>query len=133
MADKSIVAVSQQISSEFAKFYYGAFDSDRSTLASMYRNESILQFEDATTIGAIEIVKKLVNLPFKTVRHVVTTVDGQPTIDGGIIIHVLGQLKTDEDRPHSFSEGFYLKKDTSIPEAPFVILNQVFRLSIHHG
>ena len=29
--------------------------------------------------------------------------------DGGVLINVLGQLKTDDDPPHSYSQTFVLK------------------------
>merc|ERR1740124_2144466 len=77
-------------------------------------------------MGKVEVMKKLVGLPMATVKHILTTVDG------GVIVHVIGQLKTDDDHPHAFSESFHLKKDPSNP-ASFVILNEIFRLSVHHG
>lgn len=123
----------KNLAGAFAQHYYDTFDVNRGNLANLYVDVSILQFENDTVMGKDAIVKKLVGLPMRTVKHVVTTVDGQPTIDSGIIIHVLGQLKCDEDQPHSFSETFHLKKDASNPAGSFVILNQVFRLGIHHG
>ena len=67
----------------------------------------------------------------RTVKHIVTTADGQPTVDGGVMVHVIGQLKTDEDPPHSFSEMFHLKKPH--PNASYIVLNQIFRLGVHNG
>ena len=118
------------VATAFAEHYYNAFDTNRGSLANLYVDVSILQFENETVMGKDAIIKKLVSLPMRTVKHIVTTVDGQPTIDGGIVIHVLGQLKADDDTPHSFSETFHLKKDAS---STYVILNEVFRLGIHHG
>ena len=61
-------------------------------------------------LGQAAIMQKLKSLSFTTVKHITTTVDGQPTVDGGMVIHVMGQLKTDNDAPHTFSETFYLKQ-----------------------
>lgn len=118
-----------QVSTSFAQHYYNMFDSNRSNLGNLYVDVSILQFENDVVIGKDAITKKLTSLRMSTVKHALTTVDGQPTIDSGIIVHVVGQLKTDEDAPHSFSETFYLKKDGGT----YVILNQVFRLALHHA
>lgn len=122
------VAAAKDLSTNFAKHYYDTFDTNRANLASLYCDVSIMQFESATHIGKENIMKSLVELPFKVVKHLVTTVDGQPTIDEGVIIHVLGQLKADEDPPHSFSQTFYVK----MLKENYFILNEVFRLSIHH-
>merc|ERR1712080_45485 len=126
------LAQSKTIAEAFTTHYYQCFDADRSVLANLYCDVSLLQFESEQVImGKDEIIKKLVGLPMRSVKHIVTTVDGQPTIDGGIMIHVLGQLKTDEDQPHSFTETFHLKKDPS--GASYLILNEVFRLGVHNG
>ena len=120
----------KQIALAFTDHFYTTFDTDRKGLGNLYCEVSLLQFESSpVVIGKEGIVKKLVELPMQRVRHVVTTVDGQPTIDGGIIIHVLGQLKTDEDQPHTFSEMFHLK----VKDSSYIILNEVFRLGVHNG
>ncbi|XP_057292227.1 uncharacterized protein LOC130614783 [Hydractinia symbiolongicarpus] len=121
---------SQNLAQAFAKQYYNTFDTNRAGLGSLFVDVSILTFEGAALMGKDTIMAKLQGLPFQTVQHVITTVDGQPTVDGGVIIHVLGQLKTDNDPPHSYSETFHLKKG---PGDNYVILNQVFRLGVHHG
>jgi len=47
--------------------------------------------------------------------------------DGGILINVLGQLKTDGDPAHGFSQAFVLKP----ANASWFIAHDVFRLAIH--
>ncbi len=32
-------------------------------------------------------------LGFTTIQHILTNVDTQPTMDGGAVLHVIGQLK----------------------------------------
>ena len=66
---------------------------------------------------------------FQTVNVVVTKVDPQPTVDGGILIMVIGQLKVDQDQPHAFSQIFHLK---SMAEGAFVVVNDMFRLGVHN-
>ena len=120
----------KQIAEAFTAHFYNTFDTDRNGLGNLYCDASLLQFESSPVVmGKDEIVKKLVGLPMQTVKHVITTADGQPTVDGGIIVHVIGQLKTDEDPPHSFSEMFHLKLNGD----SFIVLNQIFRLGVHNG
>ena len=66
-------------------------------------------------------------LTFQKICHIITKVDCQPMFDGGILINVLGQLKTDDDPPHSFSQTFVLKP---LGES-FFLQHDIFRLGIH--
>ncbi|XP_019629714.1 PREDICTED: nuclear transport factor 2-like [Branchiostoma belcheri] len=115
------------IGRQFVDFYYKAFDENRSTLAALYRPESMMTFEGAQHQGPEAIVQKLVSLPFQKVQHVVTTVDCQPTVDFGVLVMVVGQLKTDEDPIHGFSQTFILKNDGS----NYYVLSDIFRLVVH--
>lgn len=67
------------------------------------------------------------SLTFQKILHIITKVDCQPMFDGGILINVLGQLKTDDDPPHSFSQTFVLKP---VGES-FYLQHDIFRLGIH--
>jgi len=125
-----MVEQAQNMAAAFIKSYYETFDSNRSMLAGIYPNEAILTFEGSQCKGQADIIKKLTELPFKTVQHIVTTFDAQPTIDAGLLIHVIGQLKTDDDAPHGFAETFHLKM---APTGSMVVLNQLFRLVLHHA
>ncbi|XP_078690146.1 uncharacterized protein LOC144921248 [Branchiostoma floridae x Branchiostoma belcheri] len=115
------------IGRQFVDFYYKAFDENRSTLAALYRPESMMTFEGAQHQGPEAIVQKLVSLPFQKVQHVVTTVDCQPTVDFGVLVMVVGQLKTDEDPIHGFSQTFILKNDGT----NYYVLSDIFRLVVH--
>jgi hypothetical protein len=69
------------------------------------------------------------SLKFQVVQHAGTAIDAQ-IIDGvGLLICVLGQLKTDDDPPHAFSQTFILKQ---VGECLF-ITNDIFRLSLHNA
>lgn len=52
----------------------------------------MLTFESSSVLGANPIVEKLSALPFEKVKHQVSTLDSQPTVEGGIIILITGQL-----------------------------------------
>ncbi|KAK2562061.1 Nuclear transport factor 2 [Acropora cervicornis] len=120
----------QELGESFAKVYYQAFDSNRASLMPLYTSESMLTFEGEQFVGAEAIVKKLTAMPVATVAHVITTIDCQPTTASGVLVFVVGQLKTDNDYPHGFSQAFHL-----VPSGPgnYTVLNDFFRLSLHHG
>lgn len=44
---------------QFVDFYYQAFDSNRSSLGNLYRDQSMLTFEREQFVGAVNIVEKL--------------------------------------------------------------------------
>ncbi|SCZ96610.1 BZ3500_MvSof-1268-A1-R1_Chr4-4g07476 [Microbotryum saponariae] len=106
------------IAKQFTDFYYQTFDSNRSGLAPLYRDHSMLSFEGQPTSGATAIVEKLVGLPFQTVQHRVTTMDAQPAsqTEASMIVLVTGQLITgDEANALSFSQTFHLKPAGASP------------------
>ncbi|GAA5867906.1 hypothetical protein JCM5296_005702 [Sporobolomyces johnsonii] len=115
------------IAKQFTDFYYQQFDSDRSGLAPLYREHSMLTFESQQIQGSAAIVEKLVGLPFTTVQHRVSTMDAQPaaTDKASMIVLVTGQLITgDEANALSFSQTFHL-----IPEGSgYYVFNDIFRL-----
>eukprot|EP00112_Aurelia_sp_Birch-Aquarium-sp1_P002954 Seg133.2 transcript_id=Seg133.2/GoldUCD/mRNA.D3Y31 product="Nuclear transport factor 2" protein_id=Seg133.2/GoldUCD/D3Y31 len=125
------MANATEIAKNFVQHYYTTFDASRDNLASLYVPQSTMSFEGSECQGVEAISAKLKGLPFQTVAHVVTTIDAHLTVDNGLIVFVIGQLKADNDPPHSFSQVFHLKQN---PETrSFVVLNDIFRLMLHHG
>ncbi|SGZ22247.1 BQ5605_C022g09460 [Microbotryum silenes-dioicae] len=130
------------IAKQFTDFYYQTFDSNRSGLAPLYRDHSMLSFEGQPTSGATAIVEKLVGLPFQTVQHRITTMDAQPAsqTEASMIVLVTGQLITgDEANALSFSQTFHLKpaaaRELTTPrvlllksDGSYYVYNDVFRL-----
>jgi len=118
------------IGQTFAQQYYATFDDAnvRANLINFYNTDSsLLTFEGMQFQGAQRIMEKINGLAFQKICHIITKVDCQPMYDGGILINVLGQLKTDEDHPHSFAQTFVLK-----PLADsFFIQHDNFRLGVH--
>lgn len=120
-----------QIANVFVKQYYDTFDKNRPEVVGLYHPQTcVLTFEGQVCSGKEEIMKKLTSLAFTNIQHVITTVDAQPTYDDMIVVFVVGQLKTDEDNPHSFSQTFVLKKEA---DNRLYVVNDMFRLSLHHG
>jgi len=122
MAD--INAVAQQ----FTDFYYQTFDSDRSNLAPLYRDTSMLTFEGTPTQGVTAIIEKLTSLPFQKVQHKVTTRDTQPSSPSvaSLIVNVTGLLVVDDSpNPLQFSQVFHLIPDGG----SYYVFNDIFRLN----
>ncbi|RAL63773.1 hypothetical protein DID88_003418 [Monilinia fructigena] len=109
------------------EFYYNQFDADRTQLATLYRENSMLTFESASVLGAGAIVEKLKSLPFEKVKHQVSTLDAQPSGEhGGILILITGALLVDEEqRPMNYSQAFQLLPDGA---GSYFIFNDVFKL-----
>lgn len=118
------LAVAQQ----FTTFYYQQFDSDRSQLGNLYRDPSMLTFENSQVQGASAIVEKLVSLPFQKVGHRIVTLDAQPAspTGGDIIVMVTGELLVDEEQnAQKYSQVFHL-----VPEdQSYYVFNDIFRLN----
>jgi len=120
----------EAIGKAFTTQYYQMFDNptSRPQLQNLYNAEqSLLSFEGQQMQGAAKIMEKLGSLTFQKIAHLITAVDCQPMFDGGILVNVLGQLKTDEDPPHGFSQAFVLKPSGQ----SWFIAHDVFRLAIH--
>jgi len=123
MADISAIAT------EFTKYYYGVFDTDRSLLGTLYRPESMLTWEGTQRRGVTDILEKLTSLPFTKVVHQVTTVDAQPSslTVASLLVNVMGFLKIDEgEHPLQFSQVFQLIPDGG----SYYVLNDIFRLNL---
>ncbi|KAL2021266.1 hypothetical protein VTK56DRAFT_7345 [Thermocarpiscus australiensis] len=119
----------QAIANSFVEHYYTTFDTDRKALAGLYRENSMLTFEGAQSLGAAGIVEKLTSLPFQKVKHQLSgPPDAQPGPNGGIIILATGQLQVDdEQRPLMFSQTFQLCQDAA---GQWFVFNDLFKLAI---
>ncbi|GAM39955.1 nuclear transport factor [Talaromyces pinophilus] len=115
------------IAQQFVDFYYKTFDEGRSNLAALYRDHSMLTFENAPQLGTQAIIEKLNGLPFQKVRHQVATLDAQPSNEnGGILVLVTGALLVDEEqKPMNYTQTFQLLPDG---QGSYFVYNDVFRL-----
>jgi len=114
------------LANQFVQYYYNVFQTDRSNLKPLYREDSMLTFEGAPFKGVNDIIGKLTSLPFQQVAHRIATLDAQPSINNGIIVMVTGELLIDQETNATrFSQAFQL-----IPEGTtYWVLNDVFRLN----
>jgi hypothetical protein len=114
------------LASQFVQYYYNVFQSDRSNLKPLYRDDSMLTFEGSPFKGVNDIIGKLTSLPFQQVAHRIATLDAQPSINNGIIVMVTGELLIDQETNATrFSQAFQLIPDGS----NYWVLNDVFRLN----
>ncbi|KAK2830415.1 hypothetical protein Q5P01_018346 [Channa striata] len=119
----------QKIGEGFVREYYNQFDNtNRMGLGNLYSPDACLTWEGSPFQGREAITGKLVNLPFKRIKHIITEQDFQPTIDSCILIMVFGQLQVDEDPPMAFHQVFMLKSQN----CAWACTNDVFRLGIHN-
>ncbi|XP_059089726.1 nuclear transport factor 2-like isoform X1 [Tigriopus californicus] len=121
----------EAIGKAFTQQYYALFDdaAQRPQLVALYNAEqSLMTFEGQQMQGSAKIMEKISSLTFQKIAHLITAVDCQPTFDGGILVNVLGQLKTDDDPALSFSQTFVLK---NLGQSWF-IQHDLFRLGIHN-
>ncbi|EPY51865.1 nuclear transport factor Nxt2 [Schizosaccharomyces cryophilus OY26] len=115
------------LATQFTQFYYETFDTDRSQLSTLYRDESMLSFEGAQLLGAKNIVEKLVSLPFQRVQHRISTLDAQPSgANGSVVVMVTGELLLDEEQiAQRYSQVFHLVNNAG----NYFVLNDLFRLN----
>ncbi|KAF7630652.1 nuclear transport factor 2 domain protein [Aspergillus flavus] len=119
------------IARSFVSHYYGVFDDTnaRSTLSSLYRQESCLVWEGQPYQGPESIMAALSQTSLNNVKTRVTTTDPVPTSNSGVLVVATGSLVVDDayDKPLKFSSTFLLQP---IPGQPggYFIEGQIFRL-----
>ncbi|XP_062302027.1 nuclear transport factor 2, like [Osmerus eperlanus] len=116
------------IGSGFVQHYYNLFDSDRTKLLDLYADFSCLTWEGEGFPGREAIMKKLISLPFKSIKHSITAQDHQPTPDSCVVSMVMGQLKADDDHVMGFHQVFLLKQVGN----NWICVNDMFRLALHN-
>jgi hypothetical protein len=76
----------------FLNYYYQLFESNRGALGTLYQDQSMLTFEGQKLQGGQAIGQKLGSLPFGACKVAITSKDFQPSVSGGIIVFVTGNL-----------------------------------------
>ncbi|KAL6514392.1 Nuclear transport factor 2B [Orobanche minor] len=118
----------ETVAKAFVEHYYSTFDSNRSNLANLYQDGSMLTFEGQKFMGSQNVVSKLTSLPFQQCKHNVTTVDYQPSgAIGGMLVFVSGNLQVaGEQHALKFSQMFHLMPT---PQGSYYVHNDIFRLN----
>ncbi|XP_047332110.1 nuclear transport factor 2B [Impatiens glandulifera] len=112
----------------FVDHYYSLFDNDRRSLSSLYQPISMMTFEGQKFEGSAKISCKLNDLPFDQCKHLISTVDSQPSVfPGGIVVFVSGSLcLAGEEHSLRFSQMFHLVPTL---EGSYFVQNDIFRLN----
>lgn len=119
----------ENIGKVFVQQYYAMFDGGvqvRVGLTNFYTDNSLLTFEGQQFMGREKIGEKLMTLTFQKIEHLIEICDCQPTTDGGVVVMVMGHLKTDDDPPHRFIQTFVLKSAAG----NFFVQHDLFRLCL---
>ncbi|KAL9644285.1 hypothetical protein ABK040_005746 [Willaertia magna] len=115
----------EQIGEAFTKHYYSVFDQNRQNIAPLYTDQSLLTWEKDQVQGRVNILKKLTELPFNSVRHDIGSIDSQPSLSGGVNILVTGNVVIDNEHPHMFCEYFHLVAENN----NYFVTNHIFRFN----
>lgn len=111
----------------FVTHYYTTFDTNRASLYTLYQESSMLTFEGEKFMGQGLIQQKISNLPFQQCKHVIGTVDSQPSVSGGTAVFVSGSLQLgDQEHSLRFSQMFILMPTA---QGSFYVHNDMFRLN----
>ncbi|XP_050395577.1 probable nuclear transport factor 2 [Patella vulgata] len=107
-----------------------AMDFIEQELITNTQCSALLTFEGCQFQGPQSIVEKLMSVPSDNIQRAITCADYQPTIDGGVQVCIIGQLKTDSehDKPMPFTHVFLLKPENG----NYYIFNEIFRLALHN-
>ncbi|XVF40663.1 hypothetical protein PTKIN_Ptkin01aG0132700 [Pterospermum kingtungense] len=116
------------IGKAFVDHYYHLFDNDRVALSSLYQPSSMLTFEGQKIQGVDDIAAKLNQLPFDECRHVISTIDSQPSsFTGGIVVFVSGSIQLSGEEHHlRFSQMFHL---APLLQGNYFVQNDIFHLN----
>jgi hypothetical protein len=82
----------ESVGKAFLSHYYQHFETNRAGLANLYQDASLLTFEGQRFQGPQAIIQKLSSLPFAQCKVHTSSMDFQPSISGGIIVFVTGQV-----------------------------------------
>ena len=144
-----------QIAMQFVQHYFTTFDGNRSLLQPLYRDSSVLTFEDRVFRGPRDIMQKLQGLPRVTHDGASCTIDVQVSegwvsrtlidwlyltdLDGMcfifsqpvnataiILVFITGQLCIEANQPIKFTQVFLLMQEGG---ANYFVRNDIFRLN----
>jgi len=107
--------------------YYMLFDdpSRRLSLVSLYHSEdSFLSFDGESYRGTKKILEKFEKLNFKQVERSISSVDSQPLLDGGVIVNVVGEMKSADEPARRYAQTFIFKPQ----KGSFFLQHDIFRV-----
>ena len=116
----------EQVGIGFTTQYYNTFQSNRAALSKCYRSNSLITYNGEKLSGADNILQKLTNLPMQNVQFQIQIQDCHPSLSGGVLVFVDGDLRPDgEEHSLRFAELFHLAREDN---NSWYISNQIFRI-----
>jgi len=123
------------VSKQFVHSYYKILHQSPQELHRFYKEGSSFTCGSEATYGASEetvsgleaITKKIQQLDFQNCRVTLSVVDAQSSVQGGIIIMVVGHLANKEESPRKFVQTFYLAEQSSTTSRGYYVHNDIFR------
>ncbi|KAF9290782.1 hypothetical protein BGZ68_006016 [Mortierella alpina] len=110
------------VGSQFAHEYYTFLNKEPSRLHLFYNKNSVLSHGyQGNDVDAIR--EKVVQLDFEDCKVLVQNIDSQNSINGGIVIQVLGQMSNRGGIAQQFVQTFFLAEQ---PQG-YYVLNDIFR------
>lgn len=114
-----------EIGTGFIQHYYAFFSSQRGQLAGVYRPQSLLTWQSEQLQGGENIIARFNNLGFSEAQFKTDVVDCQPSLSGGVLVVVNGEvLLKDERHPLKFNDVFHLAQDAG----QWYVSNQIFNI-----
>lgn len=112
----------------FVQEYYTHMNKDPSRLHCFYNKKSSFihgqEGEPANSCtGQTEIHERILDLEFQDCRVLVSNVDSQASLSGGIVVQVLGEMSNKGSASHKFAQTFFLAEQPN----GYYVLNDIFR------
>lgn len=128
------VPTPQCVGQEFVRQYYTLLNKDPNQLHRFYNKDSIFlhgrgHTEDGSpenpVLGQEDIYSKIKDLNFIDCRAKIRQVDSHPTVNGGVVVQVSGELSNDGKPMRKFMQTFVLAPG-DVPKK-YYVHNDIFR------
>ncbi|KAJ3044220.1 hypothetical protein HDV00_002898 [Rhizophlyctis rosea] len=112
----------------FVQEYYTFLNRDPNKLHCFFNKKSCFSHgHEGETVkqchGQQEIHNRIVELDFQDCKVLVSSVDSQASLNGGIIVQVLGEMSNKGQASHKFAQTFFLAEQPN----GYYVLNDIFR------
>ncbi|RKO93948.1 hypothetical protein BDK51DRAFT_18648, partial [Blyttiomyces helicus] len=113
----------------FVQEYYTFLNREPSKLHCFYNKKSCFSHghEGENNVklchGQAEIHNRIIELDFQDCKVLVSNVDSQASLNGGIIVQVLGEMSNKSGASHKFAQTFFLAEQPN----GYYVLNDIFR------
>ena len=101
-------------SQAFITYYYQLFEANRPALATLYQDASMLSFEGQKVMGAQQIMTKMSSLAFGACKVLISSKDFQPSVSGGIMVFVTGNIMVGACSPKRLIHAGSIRRSTAL-------------------